>query len=147
MLAFVACSDENDSVDAAPVEINSKALSIVSGTIVEIESEVEEGIAAWEVEIVTAGGAEVQVYCSQDNQELLRVDGEGPPFDYEVTPGNGLFNLSQALTATENDANGALEKWRLRPDDSFNNDWVYTFEFAGNKVTISATTGDVLKVE
>ena len=148
LMVFVSCGDDdgNNSMQA-PDSVVNKALALISGTVTETELEEEEGIAAWKVDITTTAGAEVEVYCRQDNNTLLRVDGESDPFDYNIDPGNGLIDFNQAKTIAAGQTGEDLERWQLRTEDKYNDQWVYTMEYATIKVFIAASDGTVLDVE
>lgn len=146
MLGMMSCS-EDDSFMQAPDSAVNKALALISGTVVDSEPETEEGIAAWKVEIRTDQGAEVEVYCRQDNGALLRIDGESGPFDYNIDPGNSMIDFDQAKTIGSGVTSEDLVEWRLRIEDKYNNIWVYRLEYAQSTVFISAVDGNVLEVE
>jgi uncharacterized membrane protein YkoI len=146
MLGLMSCSDDDSSMQAPDSAVN-KALALIPGTVVSSEPETEEGIAAWKVEIRTDQGAEVEVYCRQDNGALLRIDGESGPFDYNIDPGNNLIDFDQAKTIGSGVTSEDLVEWRLRTRDKFNNIWVYELEFTKTKVYISAVDGNVLEVD
>ena len=149
LMAFVACSEDDDDDNAmqAPDSVITKAKALISGTVTESEPDNEEGVAAWKVDITTAQGAEVEVYCRQDNNTLLRLDGESGPFDYNIDPGNGLIDFNQAKTVAGGETSEDLVSWRLRMEDKYNDQWVYTLEFTSTKVFINAEDGSVLDVE
>jgi len=149
MMAIViaGCSDDDTEVMQAPQSAIDKALLLISGTVTETETEIEDGIAAWKVDITTAQGSEVEVYCRQDNGALLRIDGESAPFDYNITPGMGLIDFSQAKAIADGEVAESLVFWRLRTEDSFNDIWVYTMEYTQSKVSLNATDGSVLDIE
>ena len=145
---LVNCSDDDESSPMqAPAVVMNKALTLIPGTVTESEPENEEGILAWKVDITTAQGAEVEVYCRQDDNTLLRLDGESGPFDYNIDPGNGLIDFNQAKTVADGETSENLDNWRLRIEDKYNNLWVYTLEFTSTTVFINAEDGSVLDVE
>ena len=147
-MILVNCSDDDEpSSMQAPDSVITKAKALISGTVTESEPENEDGVAAWKVDITTDQGAEVEVYCRQDNNTLLRLDGESGPFDYNIDPGSGLIDFNQAKTVANGETNEDLESWRLRVEDKYNNQWVYTLEFTSTKVSINAEDGSVLEVE
>ena len=146
-MIFVNCSNDDEGTFQVPESAVNKALALVPGTVTESESEIEDGVAAWKVEITTQQGAEVEVYCRQDNDELLRIDGESGPFDYNIVPGNGLIDFNQAKAIAAGETAEDLENWQLRPEDKYNNQWVYTLDFDDTKVYINAVDGTVLDVE
>ena len=146
VLGLMSCSDDDSSLQAPDSAVN-KALALIPGTVVSSEPETEEGIAAWKVEIRTDLGAEVEVYCRQDNGGLLRIEGESGPFDYNIDPGNSLIDFTQAKTVGSGVITGDLVEWQLRIEDKYNNIWVYTLEYAQSTVFINAVDGSVLEVE
>lgn len=147
-MVLAACSDDDGDDDmTAPDSVVTKALALIDGTVTESEPENEEGILAWKVDITTTQGAEVEVYCRQDDNTLLRLDGESGPFDYNIDPGNGLIDFNQAKTIADGETSEDLENWRLRVEDKYNNLWVFTLEFTSIKVFINAEDGSVIEVE
>ena len=147
VLIFTACSEDDDDLMQAPTSAIDKAQALISGTITESESEIEDGVLAWKIDITTDQGAEVEIYYRQDNGELLRIDGENGPYDYNINPGSGLIDFSQAKTIAMGAVSGTLIEWQLKIEDKFDNIWVYSMEFDGNQVYINATDGSVLEVE
>jgi uncharacterized membrane protein YkoI len=147
-MIVVNCSNDDDE-DAlqAPESAVNKALALIPGTVTESEPEIEEGVSAWKVDITTQQGAEVEVYCRQDNNDLLRIDGESGPFDYNIAPGNGLIDFNQAKTIADGETDEDLGSWQLRMEDKYNNQWVYTLEHTTTRVYINAVDGTVLDVE
>ena len=77
----------------------------------------------------------------------MRIDGESAPFDYNITPGIGLIDFDQAETIAAAETTETLMNWQLRTEDKYNNQWVYSFNYANTKVFINATDGTVLDVE
>ncbi len=143
LVLLTGCPDDDEDM-AAPQSVADKALQIVSGTVSSSEAEIEEGIAAWKVEIRTAQGAEVEIYCRQDNNELLRIDGESGPFDYNATPGNGLIDFSNAQSIGAAQTTETLMEWELEQEDKFNNAWVYSLEYQQTEIYIDATNGSII---
>ncbi len=142
----ISCADD-DSTMRAPESVENKALTLISGTVTESEPEIEEGIAAWKVDIRTDQGAEVEIYCRQDNGNLLRIDGESGPFDYNINPSNGLIDFNEAKSIGVGVTSETLGKWQLRMEDKYSNDWVYSLEYTSTKLFIKATDGNVLDIE
>lgn len=146
-LLLVGCS-EDDGIMQAPESAINNALAIIPGAVIDSEPETEEGILAWKVEIRTDQGAELEVYTRQDNGALLRIDGESGPFDYNLDPGNSLIQFGQARDIGSDKApTETLTYWRLRIEDKYNNQWVYSLEYTQTKVFINAADGSVLEIE
>lgn len=151
LLIMIGCTQENITLNSESLpdkeQIGAKALQLFPGTVRTIQAEEEEGIPAWKVDIINEKGAEVEIYCSQSDDSLLRIDGESGPFDYNIEPGDPLLNFDQAKAIADAQSNGTLEKWRLRREDKFDFSWVYTFEYSTLKTSIGAKNGDVLEID
>lgn len=144
--------DDDDDVDLGPLPdaIRQAALARVPGaTLVEAEAESENGVAVWKLELRTASGAEVEIKLLPPDALLFEIEGDGPPFDYEVNPGTGLVAFTVARAAAAAAAPGLmLEEWEL--ERGGNGNWYYWFEFDGAddvEVEVSAATGQVLRVK
>ena len=133
---------DDDEVGSVPDDVLEKALSIVSGEV--IKAELEMGI--WEVYVLTESGGVVEVEIKDDTLALISVEGDEPPFDYEVTPGADFLTFSEAKTIVFDNFEGEIDSWEFEKDD--NQVWVYEFILIVNqdeiKVEIDAKTGDIL---
>ena len=138
-------NDGNSSLNRSTAM--EKALSLFAGTVREIQREVEEGVATWKVEIIGNGGAEVEIYLRESNGAVFRIDGESGPFSYDIHPGSTLISFSKAKQTANAQTSESLEEWRLRKDDSFNNQWVYEFKYEDTEVIVRATDANVLEVK
>lgn len=129
-------------------DAEAKAMGLFAGSIRETEIQVEEnGILTWKVDIANTSGAEAEIYFRQDDGSLFRIDGEKGPFGYNIEPGNNLISFQRAREIADARGDGALEQWRLRQEDSFNNQWVYTLEYDKNEVSLNGTDGSILEVK
>lgn len=147
LTVMMACSDETEPTVMISQDAEMSALELIEGTVREKEKEKEEGVAAWKVEVITTGGAEIEFYFSQEDNSLLRIDGESAPFDYDLNPGNGLLSFQEALAIAANETDQSLEEWRLRREDKYNNAWVYSLEYDNIKIIINAKTGAILMLD
>ena len=82
---------------------------------------------------------------------LLQIEGTRGPFDYDISPGNNLINLSTARTIAMVQAHETnMIHWILRQNTYNSNDnWVYVFEFEKEasisvKVFVDASNGNIL---
>lgn len=153
LVSFSACTDDAanspGSEKVANIDTN-KILSVVSGTVVETEREREDGIDVIEVKVRTAGGAIVEIECVAETGELLEIEGESPPFDYEVTPGNGLILFSEARGIALNGRNASIREWELEREEN-DTRWMYIFELKEEggveiEVRIDAVSGEIVDV-
>ncbi len=146
VLGVLVGSCTEDEEMSAPQLAVDKAKVVVEGTVIKSEAEIEDGIAAWKVEIRTSSGAEVEVYCRQDNLELMRIEGDSGPFDYNAVPGMGLIDFMEAKSIGDGQTTEDLLEWELEPEDKFNNQWVYELEYMQVEVYVQASDGSVLEV-
>jgi uncharacterized membrane protein YkoI len=124
----------------------ARALEIVPGTVTETESDTERGLAVWEVKVRTASGGLVEIKIVAENGAVLELEGETGPFDYEVTPGAPLVNLSTARAAATAAQAGTLKQWELELEEQ--NRWEYEFYIVAADATVyeievNAETGAV----
>lgn len=143
---FWACNEDDGPAVMDSNEAAAKALQIISGTVTSTELD-SSGVAnEWEVTVVTDGGAEVEVEFDQATGQLVEIEGDQGPFDYEINPGQGLISFSQAKDIALNAAAGEIESWELEKDASGN--WIYEFTLINDgqteSVEIDAVTGTVL---
>ncbi len=146
LILLTACLDDDDNMDA-PQSVMDKVQAIVDGTAVSSEAELENGVSAWKLEVVTSGGAEVEIYYRQDDLSLIRIDGENGPFNYNAFPGNGLIDFAQALSVGAGQTPEDLSAWRLRREDRYDSSWVYSLDYQTTRVMVDAKDGMVLEVE
>ena len=135
--------DEDDGKDEIPQDLKDKALEIVDGEI--IEGEFEAGV--WEIYVRTEAGSKVEMEFDAESGDLLTVEGEQPPFDYEVNPGDDFILFSEAREVLFENFDGEILAWEFSFDDI--DGWVYEFEmlFEGDDfgVTIDAASGEVIE--
>ena len=140
-------NDDNSSSNMDRSEAREKALSLFSGTVREIQRELEEGVPTWKVDIRGNGGAEVEIYLRESDGSVFRIDGESGPFSYNIAPGHDLVGFAKAKQMADARVNESLEEWRLRKDDSYNNQWVYEMKYDKAEVIVRATDAKVLEVK
>lgn len=132
---------EDNRASEAPEEIVRTAEQIVEGAVYETQRELEHGVDVWKLKLRTQSSAEVEVYLLAEGGALLRVRDDSGPFDYDVRPGRGWLNLSEALESANVSATSILEYRLDREDGTF----VYELRFeAGEeerRVFIDAATG------
>ncbi len=148
---LVACSGSDDKNPEAPQNIVDKSLGIFDGTVQEKKGTSEEGVDVWEIKIQNNAGSIVTFYWIRSNEELLKMTGTTSPFDYDLTPVQGVINFSAAKTfAIQAAKNINIVQWVFRQEQDYNDVWVYTFEITdpdGNiQVLIKGTNGDTLAI-
>jgi len=147
-----SCNNTDNPSPVAPTKIQDKSADIFDGQAIESKKETEDGVELWEVKVQNSNGSVVRFYWRTDSGVLHEIDGQEDPFNYEVTPGNGLITYStaktQAIAAVKNDS---LLRWQLEKESDFANKWVYRFEFDNDgktiRVFVDASNGDVLEID
>lgn len=142
--------DDAEDLGLLPDSVRAAAQAMVPGfTFREAEGKSKNGVRVWELEFVSAQGAEVEIALLAGPIGLFEIEGEDAPFTYEVTPGNGLVAFSVARTAALAARAGTIDEWELERDDDGR--WYYSFEIESGsddfEVEVDATTGSVLRVE
>ena len=148
----ISCDENSTPIPEVPQSIIDKSLSYFDGEIIEKELEKEDGIEKWEIKIQNDNGSIVKFYWRVNGQNLLKMEGQKGPFDYEIIPGNSLITYSTALTIAKGAVkNDKVTKWALKQDEDFIDKWVYSFEFDDSgdtiKVYIDAENGDILEID
>ena len=143
---FMACNDDDSPSIMDSQEASARALQIVDGQVTSTELDSSGVSNEWEVTVVTDGGGEVELEFDQVTGELVEIEGDEGPFDYEVTPGQGLISFSQAKDVAFNEAEGELISWELEQDGDGN--WIYEFIMINDgqdfAIEVDAVTGTIL---
>lgn len=152
LVSVISCEQKNDTNPEVPQSIIDKSLTYFEGEVIEKEFDEENEIDSWEIKIQSSQGAIVKFYWSSIGQNLMKIEGQLAPFDYEIMPGNSLINYSSAKTiAIGAVKNEIITGWELEENEDFIDNWVYSFEFDddGQTVTvyIDALNGNILQID
>lgn len=152
LLLFLSCGKNDDNSPLVPQSAVNKALNVFPGEVIEKSRETEEGIESWEIKIKNPNASIVAFYYAVSNLDLVKMEGDQGPFDYDLNPGMGLIYYSEARTAAIAAVkNNTITRWELKKESKFINKWVYSFEISnsGNtlKVYIDAENGEVLEID
>jgi uncharacterized membrane protein YkoI len=146
--SFAACSEEeNDPVPIDFQNANNKALAMTTGTIIKTERNTSPSGDYFEVDVQSAGGSIIEFEFYVADGSLKEIEGSMAPFDYEVNPGMGLINFSEARDIALNARPYTLAYWDLEKDSS-SGVWTYTFEIENGSesytVKVNATNGQLI---
>lgn len=132
----------DDEVGEVPADVLNKATAIVAGDVIKAEKE----MGFWEIYILTEAGSVVEVELKAETLDLVSIEGEEPPYEYEVNPGGDFITFSMAKAIVTELADGEIHSWEFEMNDT--EIWVYEFKMIFNqddfKITIDAVTGDEL---
>lgn len=145
---FISCDEQfkNDQREL-PQKIIDNSLELFQGELIEQTSFVEGNIDLWKISIINPSGAIVSFYWQKGNSLLFKIDGEKGPFNYELTPQNGVISLSTArFLAYESYTEEDLISWNLSQGNTENRRWVYEFVLKDEEqsLLIDAYSGEPL---
>ena len=151
ILLISSCSEETAVDPVIPSGLIDSSLLYFDGEVISsVNSQVNE-IDAWEVKIQNSNASLVSIYWRIEPMILLQIEGTRGPFDYDISPGNILINLSTARTIAMVQAHETnMIHWILRQNTYNSNDnWVYVFEFEKEasisvKAFVDASNGNIL---
>lgn len=112
-----------------PLSSDSAAARVVQilpgAQVLSVRADEEDDIATWKVHARLASGARLSFELLQANGVVISIEGDVGPFDYDLTPGNGIASLSAAMAAARRAQPGTIVKWELEPEDDRR--WEYEF--------------------
>ena len=136
----------------APITIDSasaRVRAILPGaTIVSAKVDDERTLGTWKIGARLASGARVEFELLQSNGLVISIEGEMGPFDYDLTPGNGIVTFAAARSAALGAQGGTIIQWELDLEE--NDRWEYEFyirdaQGAVWEVELDAKSGRVLE--
>lgn len=141
---FAGCGPQ-----ASEADVKKSAQALTSdGTVEKASKETgSEGKLEWQVILAMNGGGKVEAVYSPDSGELLELESETGPFEYELTVSNGFIPYSQAKTKALATKSGAVEAWEF---ESEKNQWEFYVRDANQQlweIKLKATDGTVTSTE
>lgn len=115
---------------------------------IEIEEGEERGLAVYEIELLLASGGKLQVLIVQDVFEILEIEGQSGPFDYDIDPEGSFVALSEAFDIAKTAQDGEVIRWELELEED--NRWEFEIHIETSEgkfeVEIDAFTGEILGI-
>lgn len=152
-ILLTACSENSTTAPSTggQDEVIAKTTTMTKGYGSFVSTIKNDDTQHWEVKVDMPGdGGIVKFEYQLNSNELKEVKGLTPSFEYEIEPGNGLINYSNAKDIALGAVNGSIIEWKLEKDESDNN-WQYRFVimFSGDDydVRINAVTGTIVRVK
>ncbi len=148
-ILLTACSENSTTAPSIGGQDDAVAKTSVmtkgSGSVVSTIK--NNGTNHWEVKVDMPGdGGIVKFEYRLNSNELREVKGLSSSFEYEIEPGNGLINYSNAKSIALDAVSGNIIEWKLEKDESDNN-WQYRFEIGTSEVRINASNGNIIRVK
>ena len=150
----------DDELEATPPDAVAEfALSLFQGEIIHSETKQEDDFIRWKIYIESSSGAIVKFKIVENPLQLIEMEGERGPFDYDINPGDQFINLHAAIEIALSEIGGELTKWEFEAKHDEDEDhegnadrfWFYKINIiAGDqvlKIIIHAETGAVLNLE
>lgn len=110
------------SADSAAARVKQ---ILPNAQILSTRADDEDDIPTWKVHAGLANGARLSFELLQANGVIISIEGDVGPFDYDLTPGNGIASLSAAMAAAKRAQPGTVVKWELELEDDRR--WEYEF--------------------
>jgi uncharacterized membrane protein YkoI len=150
-ISISGCSDDvaaPASVTAAEAE--SLAEARTGGTAGAAQLETEDGVEFWSIEVTMSNEATLSVAVIRDSGVLREVKGREGPFDYELSPLDGMLSYAEALAKAKTYQEGELEAWYMK----LGADGAYFFEYYLRaedtqlwEVKVTPDTGELIEKE
>lgn len=130
-------------------ELTAAILEVLEGAKkIEIKESEERGLAVYEIELLLASGGKLEVVVVKDVFEILEVEGQSGPFDYDIDPQGSFISLSEALLLATDSLGGEITRWELELEED--NKWEFEVHIASDagkfEVEIDAFTGAILDI-
>ena len=147
--AVLNLEGEEHHQDTAPAAVAELALSLFQGEIIHSEKRQDGDRQIWKIYIQSESGAIVQFKILEDPLELIEMEGEIGPFDYDIDPGEAFISLREARAIALTLINGELLAWEFEPEHSNGHVFmVYELRYIMGdekfEILIHAETGEIL---
>ncbi len=143
---------DEDVNTPAPAGVSEFVLNLFPGEIKHSEKEEEHDVLVWKLYVVNEAGSAVKFLTTEDPVELVKMEGEKGPFDYNIEPGNDILSLNQAKDIISREAEGETVEWELKKKSTDEGHlWIYKFEVRDGdikyEIELDAKSGEFLKFE
>jgi uncharacterized membrane protein YkoI len=148
-ILLAACSESSTTAPTSggQDDVIAKTTAMTNGSGSVISTVKNDDTQHWEVRVDMPGdGGIVKFEYQLNSNELREVKGSSSSFEYEIEPGNGLINYSNAKSTAISAVNGSISEWKLEKDVSDNN-WQYIFQIGSSEVRINAVTGNIIRIK
>jgi len=148
-ILLAACSESSTTAPTSggQDDVIAKTTAMTNGSGSVISTVKNDDTQHWEVRVDMPGdGGIVKFEYQLNSNELREVKGSSSSFEYEIEPGNGLINYSNAKSTAISAVNGSISEWKLEKDVSDNN-WQYRFQIGSSEVRINAVTGNIIRIK
>jgi uncharacterized membrane protein YkoI len=148
-ILLVACQDNSTTAPSTggQEDVISKTTAMTKGSGSVVSTVKNDDTQHWEVRVDMPGdGGIVKFEYQLNSNELREVKGLSSSFEYEIEPGNGLTNYSNAKSIALGAVSGSISEWKLEKDVSDNN-WQYRFYISNSEVRINAVNGNIIRIK
>lgn len=126
-------------------DIIESAGKIIDGDIVKAERKFKKNILIWKINVLMSSGGFVNMELSAADKKILQIEAEEGPFEYELTPADGIITFNSAKKKSEEHSGQKILKWNLKQNkDKFEYSfWMFT-KSGKAQVKIDAESGDLI---
>lgn len=148
-ILLVACQENSTTAPSTggQEDVIAKTTAMTKGSGSVVSTVKNDDTQHWEVRVDMPGdGGIVKFEYQLNSNELREVKGLSSSFEYEIEPGNGLINYSNAKSIALGAISGSISEWKLEKDVSDNN-WQYRFYISNSEVRINAVNGNIIRIK
>ena len=119
--------------------------TIIEGDIIKAEKKFKKNIQIWKVDVHLPSGGFVEIEISASEKNILQIEADEGPFEYDLEPGDGMVSFNTAKKNAEDHSGLKILKWILKQNkEKYEyNFWVFT-KSGKAQVKIDAGTGDLI---
>jgi uncharacterized membrane protein YkoI len=144
-------------ITPAPTTVLNTVTSILSGTVFRSELHGRHE-PHWRVFLAASSGGIVVFQVASTSGAVIKIEGDLPPFTYDLTPAPGLLPFSRArdlanAALARSVSNATLYEWQIKLEQKGwqRGQWVYEFEFlaagTGWDVKLDAANGGIIEIK
>lgn len=141
--------DTNQNSGVSLISINEAVdfvTMLMEGEVIKAERKFKKDIPYWKVDLITLQKGIVRFEISLTSKEIIRIDSEEGPFEYEMNPAEGSISFIEAKKVAEELSGQKVLKWNYFKNK---NAWEYNFwlftKSGKAEVRVDASTGEIIR--
>ena len=121
------------------------ARMLMEGEVVKAERRFKKDVPFWKLDMVTEQKGVVEFEISLTEKDLIRIDSDEGPFDYEIRPVEKYISFLYAKKSAEESTGQKILKWNyFKNKNSWEyNFWVFT-KSGKAQVRVDAESGEII---
>lgn len=119
--------------------------NLIQSDIQKVEKKVVKDIPVWKVITLTQSGGMIKFEFKFNEIELLQIDSEEGPFDYDLIPKKEFLSFATAKSTAEKHSGLKILKWSLK---EIKQNWEYSFwvftKSGKAHIRVNALSGEII---